>query len=412
MKISASCRGSWRQGLGALSLLAMAWGLFACGGSSHSTSTQQTITSTGTNVAAISVNSGVPGIGYVDGAFASVTVCVPGTSTCQTVPDVLVDTGSSGLRLLSSALTIALPQQQSSGGNPIAECLPFVSSYTWGQVETADVELGGEKASSAPIQVIGTTYSVPTQCSDLGPGAETLETLGTNGILGVGLFPQDCGTYCETVQSSSVNLYYQCSSSTSCQPVGESLAQQVVNPVTLFTTDNNGVIIELPSVPDGAASSVSGSLVFGIGTESNNQLGTATVYTADSSSGNFSTNFQSSTFTGTSFIDSGSNGYFFPSSITQCPSNVAPGFYCPSSTENLSATTVGTNNASTTINFSIANAENLFNSNNAAFSDLGGTYSSSPAGFDWGLPFFFGRNVFVAIEGQNVPSGPAPYWAY
>ena len=32
--------------------------------------------------------------------------------------------------------------------------------------------------------------------------------------------------------------------------------------------------------------------------------------------------------------------------------------------------------------------------------------------FDWGLPFFFGREVFVAIEGQETPSGPGPYYAY
>ncbi len=35
-------------------------------------------------------------------------------------------------------------------------------------------------------------------------------------------------------------------------------------------------------------------------------------------------------------------------------------------------------------------------------------------GFDWGLPFFYGVNVYNAIEGQQVPNGapPAPWWAY
>jgi len=28
------------------------------------------------------------------------------------------------------------------------------------------------------------------------------------------------------------------------------------------------------------------------------------------------------------------------------------------------------------------------------------------------LPFFFGRNVFTAIEGRNTPAGPGPYWAF
>jgi hypothetical protein len=33
--------------------------------------------------------------------------------------------------------------------------------------------------------------------------------------------------------------------------------------------------------------------------------------------------------------------------------------------------------------------------------------------FDWGLPFFFGKNVYSAIAGQATPAPtPTPYWAY
>ena len=81
-------------------------------------------------------------------AFTSVTVCVPGTNTCQTIDHILVDTGSSGLRLLSSVLTIPLPPQNDSSGNPLDECPLILRGYAWGPVALADILLAGEKASS------------------------------------------------------------------------------------------------------------------------------------------------------------------------------------------------------------------------------------------------------------------------
>ncbi|MGB8732394.1 MAG: DUF3443 domain-containing protein [Candidatus Sulfotelmatobacter sp.] len=385
-----------------------------CGGGSGSSSSTpaNTITSTGANVASISVNGGPAG-NYPDASFTTVTVCLPGTSTCQTIDGILVDTGSSGLRILSSVLTLSLPQQKASDGNPVVECLPFVSGYTWGPVQTADVEIASEKASSLPVQVLSDTeFIAPTSCTSTGTSSDTLESLGANGILGVGLFAQDCGSYCEQVQTAAgdFNPYYECASATAtCQAIGESLTQQVQNPVVLFSTDNNGVIVEFPAVSGGEAPSVSGSLVFGIATQSNNALA-GTVYAADSATGNFSTTYNGTAYTDASFIDSGSNGYFFPSTITQCGSTSnAPGFYCPSTIQNLSATNGGTNGTSGTVDFRIANALTLSGSDDFALSDLGGTFSD---GFDWGLPFFFGRNVYIAIQGQSAPGGTAPYWAY
>jgi hypothetical protein len=381
------------------------------GGSSKSNTATNAITTSGSNVAAISVNLGPTG-NYPNGLFASVTVCVPGSSNCQTVDNVLVDTGSSGLRILSSALTLSLPQQEAGDGNPVLECFPFVSGYTWGPVVTVDVAIGGEKASSVAVEVIGSGVAVPSDCTNFGlPPSNSLDTLLANGIVGVGLFAQDCGAACDEspatygTATGNPGLYYECPSS-GCTVLAEGLPQQVVNPVTLFGSDNNGVIVELPAA-SGPETSVSGSLVFGIATESNNGLNGATVYGANDE-GNFTTVFNGQSYT-SSFIDSGSNGYFFPDSITQCGSN-APGFYCPSSTVNLSATNQGANNASGTVNFSIADANSLFaNSADGAFPDLGGTFSGA---FDWGLPFFFGQNVYVAIQGQNAPGGTAPYWAY
>lgn len=385
-------------------------GTFAgCGGSSHSNSIN-TISASGSNVQPITVNAG-PASDYANGVFTSVIVCVPSSSNCQTIDGILVDTGSFGLRLLSSAgggsLTLSLPQQN-SGSNPVGECAPFVSGYTWGPVQSADIKMAGEVATNVPVQIIDPTFSaVPSSCSNGGvPESDTLQTLGANGILGVGPFAQDCGGACAQAGSGNPGLYYQCAS-TSCSVIAEPLTQQVQNPVALFAADNNGVIIELPSVSSPVAN-LSGSMVFGIGTESNNALGTATVYPLDAN-GEFSTSFKGQAYP--AFVDSGSNGFFFldetVTGLTVCSDN--NGFYCPGSQANLSATT-DSGSATANVTFTIANADTLFANPSAfVFNSLGGP---NPGTFDWGLPFFFGRNVFNAIQGKSTPAGPGPFWAY
>jgi Protein of unknown function (DUF3443) len=382
------------------------WGAAGCGGGG-SKSNLSSVGASGPNVATLTVNAGPNGT-YVNGAFTSVTVCVPGSSNCQTISGVLVDTGSVGLRLLSSALNgLSLPQQNGSQGHPVVECLPFLTARAWGPVQGADIQIAGESASNVPIQVLSdTAFPLAAGCADLGlPSVDSLQALGANGLLGVGPFPQDCGGACAT--SSSPGLYYECPTS-GCQPTTEALSAQVQNPVALFATDNNGVLIALPTA-SGPEASATGSLIFGIGTQSNNALGSATVYTMNSNA-DFTTQFKGQSYPA-SFIDSGSNGLFFPSTGTTGLSTCSDDadFYCPSSTQNLSATNVGANNASAPVSFSVANADNLFSTNDSVLGQLAGPIQGS---FDWGLPFFYGRNVFTAIEGKSTPQGSGPYWAY
>ena len=409
-------------------------------------SLQITVSAAGsaTNVLPIVVNGGLfaSTSPYLNAAFTSVQICVPGTSTCQTIDNVLVDTGSSGLRLLASQITIPLQPLTDSSGNTLNNCVNFLDgSYLWGLVEAADIVLAGEVASTTSIQSIGDpaagTFTVPSNCSTGGTGTneDTQARLGANGILGVGPEPFDCGTICDPLAGGSPPepFYYLCSS-TSCSPsfvscgtlCGDGAAnQQVTNAVFNFPADNNGVIVELPAVTD-VAVTVTGNLIFGIGTQSNNALpSTATVLNLNLAVGDvFTTNFNSEALT-SSFIDSGSNGIFFPDglpgSLSVCSSDAS--WYCPNTTTSLSATNVGaTGSPSNTVNFSVDNFETVTAANpgDFAFSNLAGPLGSgacsssnmTACSFDWGLPFFYGRHVFTAIDGTTVGTTSGPFFAY
>ena len=366
----------------------------------------------------------------VNVAFVTVTVCVPGTTTCQNIDHVQVDTGSEGLRLLSSAsggeLSLTLPQETDGNGNSLAECEVFEDGYVWGNVATADITMAGEKSPATPVQIIippSSSPMVPTSCSSQNPsggaGNEggSVMALGANGIIGVGLFPYDCGTAC-TPGFQTQDVYYGCPSS-GCSAENIPLTQQVINPVFGFTAtgDDNGVLLQLPTVPDGGSANPTGFLIFGISTQSNNNLSLATNVYEVNDVGYFTTTFNGNTYS-SSFLDSGSNGFFFPdSSIPTCPSPNQVWFCPTTSPDNLSAGNQGTNMSSpVTVNFSIEDANTLFNNNggnNTAFSTLGGPLPASMNSFDFGLPFFYGKNVFTAIQDQSTPGGPTgPFFAY
>lgn len=404
----------------ALALLGTLMFAFGCGGTSSGTvpggggSTQNSVP--------LSVDAGPAGTGFIsaDVAFASVTLCVPGTNNCQTIDHVDVDTGSYGLRILKSALTLPLAQE-----SHLVECAQFVSFFTWGPVMLADVKMGGEVASNVPLQVIGDAdtgfSSIPAACQNSSPGgaADTLQILGANGLLGVGSFIQDCGPACAA--STTPGFYYSCPTATTCAGTTVPLAQQVPNPVAMFATDNNGVVIQLPAIAsDSGQATAAGTMFFGIGTQSNNALGSATVFQVDEF-GDFTTVYNGQSYPG-SFLDTGSNGIFFlTTALTGMPDcgDGDTGFYCPAATTSFTTATQGTTGTSQAVTFKATNVNLLFSGDNTAFNDLTGdnptcfvnTTTTAPC-FDWGLPFFFGRNVYTAIEGRNTPAGPGPYWAF
>jgi hypothetical protein len=420
-------RFSWSRVAVLVAALLLACFTAACGGggggsggassvsntsSQSSTSNSSPATALAANVAAITVDHGVSGVPNMP--FVNVTVCTPGGSSCQTIDHVLVDTGSWGLRVFASQLppSVALPQQTNASGVPLAECMQFFDGYTWGSVRLADVQIGGERAASLPIQVIDQNYAaVPTSCSNTGAARNTPSTLAANGILGIGVFKHDCGAAC--ANQAIAGAYYACTG-TSCAPTAVAQARQVANPVPYFGADGNGVIVSLPAVPSGSAASVTGALIFGIGTQSNNALGGSTqVIGVDPLRGVFTTTENGTTYSG-SIIDSGSTGLFF--ATNQLPVCASPNqsYYCPNATEQLSATNQGANGVTSAVTFNVGNAAQIWQSSGGASAMplfAGPAFVGSQV-FDWGLPFFYGRTVYAAIEQQSTPAGAGPYFAY
>jgi hypothetical protein len=163
----------------------------------------------------------------------------------------------------------------------------------------------------------------------------------------------------------------------------------------------------LPSVSASGATSVTGSLIFGIDTQSNNQSGSQTVLTLNPVTAELTTIFNGQTLN-MSFIDSGSNGIFFTdSNIALCPSPNSS-FYCPASPQTLSATLQGANGTSVAESFSVTSLAGVASTVTA----LPGLAGPMAGLFDWGLPFFYNRRVATAITGYTTSAGTGPYIAF
>ena len=222
--------------------------------------------------------------------------------------------------------------------------------------------------------------------------------------------------------ASDKQTYFNCTTptATTCQLKAANYptaTQQVQNPVSRFaSSNNNGVVLQLPVLDPKGVGIAPGYLIFGVGTQTNNTLGSANVLRVNTL-GEFTTVYGGNSLA-RSIMDSGSNGLYFDDTAlaaTPC-SAAAAGFYCPPSTRNLSAAIqLGGTGGSVNVGFSIANADNLFtpgglSSGNFAFSNLGGSFGGS--GFDWGLPFYFGRSVYTVMEGKTAGGVSGPFNAF
>lgn len=405
---------AWR----ALGVVIVTAAIAACGGGGGDSGNPATPTNPGSNGAANQVTVTVRNAtGVVNLPMVSVTVCAPGsTSNCQTINNIQVDTMSYGLRIVNTAMSQVLGSlavTTDGSGNQIAECTVFADGYTWGSVRKADVTIGSKTAGSVPIAVIGdmSSSTVPTICSNTGSPENTVSALGANGILGIGVSPYDCGSSC--VSSASGSPYFKCPGGTSCTQTTIALADQVTNPVVKFSGDNNGILLTMPAVSSSGATSATGTMTFGIGTQSNNTLSASQKFGTDSG-GDINGTLQGSTQLATTFFDSGSNAYFIDdSSLTACSQNGFTSWYCPASptTRTVAISNTSGATAAGVVTLPIQNAYTLFNSGNYAFNDLAGNIGLTTM-IDIGMPFFYGRTVYFGYDTRPVGGTQTPYVAF
>jgi hypothetical protein len=373
------------------------------------------------NTLTVSVDSGPQGnTGQINHAYVTVTVCVPGSSTqCVNVDHVLLDTGSTGLRLVSSVLGtgVSLPAEADGLSHTVYECVTFGGGQTWGPVAHADVKLAGETATGVPIQIMddaGTGAAPVATCGASGTLINSVSGFGANGVLGLGVFAQDCGSACVNA-ATPLPVYYGCSAAAGCVAENAPLAAQVTNPATQFASDNNGLIVNLPNLQDANGdASVQGQLVFGLGTQSDNALpATGIALLGTDANGDFRATYNGGTTVLPALIDSGADALLFDDpAVAVCATGAFVGYYCPAVAPlNAFAVNagVGTNSAASTVSFAVADPDS-FVAGAAAFIDLGGGAGSS--GFTWGMPFFYGRKVYVGFEQRSAGTVSGPFFGY
>lgn len=395
--------------------------LSGCVKGSNPTAAGGNTVSTTLNTVALSVDSGPSAAtGQINHAYVTLKVCASGQTQCANIDHVLVDTGSTGLRLVRSALTsggVTLAGETDSQGQAVEECMTFGGGQTWGPVALADVTVAGEVAAKLPVQIMDDTNSgapPPATCGANGTLINDVSGFGANGVFGVGVFAQDCGGACVS-PATPLAFYYGCTSAGACSAENIALASQVTNPVAMFKTDNNGTIVSLPNLQNANGdNTVTGELIFGIGTQSDNALPTTglTALGTDAN-GEFTATYNGGTTVLPALIDSGTDAYAFDDpTIAVCASGAYVGYYCPAvAPQSLFAVNagVGTYNATNTVNFAIADP-NSFVAGAAAFIDLGGGGGSTR--FIWGMPFFYGRKVYFGIEQRVSGTYTGPFYAY
>ena len=333
--------------------------------------------------------------GGLNRMVVSVTVCEPGTERCAKVDDVMVDTGSTGLRLESSAVPtwLRLPAFLGPDGKPLAECLRFVHDTAWGTLHRADVRLGGLTASGLPLQVIDDMAGPqPQSC----PRSDVRPT--SNGTLGVGQHQFDCQGACGQ-RADTPGVFVR--DGTGWLPVEGTVepAYRLPNPALYLPGHDNGIVIDLPSPPAGGAREVAGTLTFGVDTLGDDKAGNSGILRLDAA-GRFTTVLAGKNYPA-SYIDSGTETYVLhEDGLPRC-GNMAWA-YCAEPRRTLDAEMIGTDGKRIPTRFTVGNYQSTREHQAGASDDLAEVADPQAMSFVWGAPFFLGRRISLVMDGKGV----------
>jgi len=441
-----------------LAAFAFALMLVGCGGGD---STTTTLTGTGANINVATpftqtvnnlrlVVEDVPALrGFAvtntNTLYADVRICNPSDANlCVTVDHVLVDTGSVGLRVMASKVSgLNLPPIELSNhtGEVSHECFQFVIGGLWGRNSGANVWLGQQRTARAvPIQVIDDqvppALAVPADCTKATNGAvlTTAASLGANGILGIGNTTLDCGSTCilGTYASDKTFIqYYHCpptaTNISACGAASVAENELVYNPVAALPAPfNNGVVLKMPAVGSAGATTARGELIFGVNTYTpgvdtyaDNRVpsgASSAVLGVDPNLDSYL--YITTTFRGTpypsSYLDTGTNGIFFTHADLkqyECGS-----WYCPPNVLSFDAVLSDGKSINTNPSVTLQVGNGMSYTQNPAISDNAGPAIGTDAAaaakvFAWGMPFFYGRQVYMTIWDLKTTS-PAPWYAW
>ena len=183
------------------------------------------------------------------------------------------------------------------------------------------------------------------------------------------------------------------------------------NPVSFLPGHDNGVVIDLPSPPDGAAQEVAGTLTFGVGTADNDRLGTSALVRLEAA-GRFTTVFGGKAFPG-SHIDSGTETYaLHDDGLPRCREMASAYWVEPGRV--LDAVMLGREGARVPLQFVVGDYQDRRERHAGASDDVAEAANVRLAAFIWGravLP----RQAHVSRQrGQDVPGTPGlvgPFYA-